>query len=417
MWHRQRLSLQTSSSCYVWSVDACAIAKGLFCLRRSRQNILSERCCNTNCATALLYHAHAVRFPLSRFCASGRSCFSLITAGVKPTTKEDRMDRARQDCCRLLWLAAAGLACILTIADLGQTAAAKACNAEQMEAADRELWLNSTDKQLSIETHLPWGTPASGAQASGEQLLIQRDYVIGYDDDLLDALWVGYRLESERLGEEGRIDCFRRDPRVDAPAASLPSDYKEPIFDQGHMAPNGDMSTSTNTVINSFIMSNMAPQFCQFNRGVWQILESLVRLWAEEQETIYVITGSVFDRDGDGGRDADVAAKRMLSNNGRSRVAVPSHFYKMLAYERSDGSLAVLTILLPHDQTDLDGDEALDYLGDHISSINVIEEVTDLNLLPDWDGAVDEASMLWPFSGEPSHSLVDNRCRETAGAD
>jgi len=46
-------------------------------------------------------------------------------------------------------------------------------------------------------------------------------------------------------------------------------------------------------MLNTYMMSNMAPQHCAFNRGTWLILEELVRHWAEEKKTIYVITGAV----------------------------------------------------------------------------------------------------------------------------
>ena len=43
-------------------------------------------------------------------------------------------------------------------------------------------------------------------------------------------------------------------------------------------------------------------QHDRFNRGIWARLEGYVRDWAEKKGTIYVITGAVFDRDGDGAR-------------------------------------------------------------------------------------------------------------------
>lgn len=175
-------------------------------------------------------------------------------------------------------------------------------------------------------------------------------------------------------------------------------------------------------VINSFVMSNMTPQYCQFNRGVWQILESIVRLWAREKKTVYVVTGSVFDRDGDGKRDADSSAKRMTSNSGKTRVAVPSHFNKILVHQRADGTVDLLAILLPHNQTEVDGDEALKYLEDRIQSVSEIEEVAELKFFPNVPSTsaaakATRASSLWPIVGTPSKSLVFASCRNTAGAD
>ena len=309
------------------------------------------------------------------------------------------------------------------------TAQGRNCTPDEKAAADKQLRLNKRDQQLSIEKHLPWGVPTATVPVDNEDVLVHRDYVIDYDRDLLVPIWTAHRLDAKGLGTIDRVDCFRADPRIDASHASLKSDYSEPIFDQGHLSPNGDMSRALNPVINSFVMSNMAPQYCQFNRGVWQILESLARLWVKDKDrgTIYVITGSVFDRDNDGKRDLDSSAKRMKSNNGKSRVAVPSHFYKILIHQKSDGTVKTISFLLPHDQTDLDGDTAFQYLEQHIRSIEDIEAVAGLKFFPkvaqerpEAAAAVEKAKAehLWPFTGKRPSSLAHSaQCKATAGAD
>jgi len=324
------------------------------------------------------------------------------------------------------------LGLILSIAGLsGYSAAAQSrnCTSEEKAAADKQLRLNKRDQQLSIEKHLPWGVPTAMVPTDNEVLLVHRDYVIDYDRDLLVPVWTAHRLNAKGLGTIDRVDCFRADPRINAPYASLPSDYSEPIFDQGHLSPNGDMSRALVPVLNSFIMSNMAPQYCQFNRGVWQILESLVRLWVKDKDrgTIYVITGSVFDRDNDGKRDPDSSAERMTSNNGKNRVAVPSHFYKILIHKKGDGNVETISFLLPHDQTDLDGDAAFQYLEKHIRSIEEIQAVAGLQFFPKVAQERPEAiaavvkartSGLWPFTGKRPSSLANSpQCKATAGAD
>jgi endonuclease G len=287
------------------------------------------------------------------------------------------------------------------------SALADTCTAEQKAEADKRLWLNKRDKQLALERHLPGGAPQTG---SNESLFIHRDYVINYSSTLLVPIWTAHRLDARGLGKIDRIDCFRQDPRINSPLASLPSDYSEPIFDQGHLSPNGDMSRGLYPVLNSFPMSNMTPQYCQFNRGVWQILESMVRLWAKERKTVHVITGSVFDRDGDGQRDADADAKRMKSNNGKTRVAVPSHMYKIIV-DRRGSTAESLAILLPHDQTDVDGTQAQQFLEEHVRPIADIEAVTGIR----FNITANEATSLWPITGTPARSLVSAVCRKTDG--
>ena len=130
-------------------------------------------------------------------------------------------------------------------------------------------------------------------------------------------------------------------------------------------------------MLNTYMMSNMAPQHCAFNRGTWLILEELVRHWAEEKKTIYVITGAVFDRDGQPGRDPDGDALRVQSDNGKTRVAVPSRFYKILLHKPRNQPLQALGILLPHvpDKIPSGRDAQREYLKRHIVSIDDIEKV------------------------------------------
>jgi DNA/RNA endonuclease G (NUC1) len=291
-------------------------------------------------------------------------------------------------------------------------ASAANCTAAERAEADRQLWLSRADRQAATAAHLPWGVPRETGATDNERLLVQRDYVIRYDSDLRVPLWTAERVDSGRIGKVSREDCFRADPRLPPAAASAPADYDEPIYDQGHMAPFANQSSSEIAGHNSFIMSNMAPQTCQFNRGIWQILEGITRLWADQHGTVHVLSGSIFDRDGNGLRDPDPAAQRMRSRNGRERVAVPSAFYKVISYRRADGRPATLSIILPHDQANPDGPEALAYLQTHVTTLAAIERAAGIDIFP---GLADpgETATLWPFSGRQPRSL----CRVSAAGE
>jgi hypothetical protein len=72
-------------------------------------------------------------------------------------------------------------------------------------------------------------------------------------------------------------------------------------------------------------MSNMSPQVNPFNGGIWAILESQVRTWAIDNDSLYVVTGPVL-RPG----------LPVIGDN----VAVPEYYYKaILVYttERQQG--------------------------------------------------------------------------------
>jgi len=230
-------------------------------------------------------------------------------------------------------------------------------------------------------------------------------------------IWTADHVVDAAIGKVDRSDCFRADPRLPKEAAASPTDYDEPIFDQGHLTPSADVTKSRLSVHNSFLMSNMAPQFCQFNRGVWQILEGLTRLWAKEYGEVYVLSGSIFDRNGDGVRDPDDLTVRMTSRNRQQRVAVPSAFYKIIARKRPDGGVEALAVMMPHDQTDLDGKAAFDYIAAHITRLSKISAVTGLGFFPQATAGPDEALTLWPFDPPGPKSLTNSpQCKRTASA-
>jgi endonuclease G len=285
-------------------------------------------------------------------------------------------------------------------------AAGKPCTADDKKAADKVLLDLAADPArtgAALARHLPWGAPAP--TSANERRLVQPDYVSDYDVSLKVPIWTAEQVVASRFDPTvKRQDCFRQDPRLDADASSLPSDYAEPIYDQGHMTPFADQRYSKVSGFNSFVMTNMAPQNCQLNRGIWQILEQITRRWAAVHEPLYIFDGSIFDRDGDGKRDPDTAAMRMQSNNHKARVAVPSAFYKIAAYVRPDGGVETVAVLFPHDTSNPTGPAALAYLNAHVTDLATLRRLTGLAL---FSGApnLHESRTLWPFDGYKPQSL------------
>lgn len=253
---------------------------------------------------------------------------------------------------------------------------------EQVATRDALLHLDAAQQAAANARHLPWGVPVAMTPATAEHLLVQSDYILDYDDLRL-PLWVAYRLTAADLvARRPRTECFRSDPRLPDPAASFCSDYDEPVFDRGHL-PNADMTRSEAAMINTYLFSNMAPQYGNFNRIIWSRLENLVRDWARVRGTIYVISGAVFDRDGDGMRDPDDAAEFVTP---LQRVAIPSAFYKILLAPTQSGEIDSLALLLAHDNRKHTGAEGKHYLQTCLTSIAHLEELTGIDFSPDLAG-------------------------------
>ena len=71
----------------------------------------------------------------------------------------------------------------------------------------------------------------------------------------------------------------------------------------------------------SFYYSNMRSQIPAFNRGNWKKLETCVRKWASEHESIYVATGPILTKD--------------LPTIGPNAVSVPKYYYKIIIDSRA----------------------------------------------------------------------------------
>ena len=91
---------------------------------------------------------------------------------------------------------------------------------------DRLLNLTPAQQKTALSRHLVYGLPAplvsgstgvspvvSGvAPDTSEHLLLQKDYLTWYDDDLRTPLWVAYRLtKANIIKQRERLECFRAD--------------------------------------------------------------------------------------------------------------------------------------------------------------------------------------------------------------
>jgi DNA/RNA endonuclease G (NUC1) len=85
------------------------------------------------------------------------------------------------------------------------------------------------------------------------------------------------------------------------------------------------------------------------------------------RDKIYVISGSVFDQDGDGQRDADGDANLVQPTD---RVAIPTHFYKIILHERPNGFIESMTFLLPHVDSSPTFQQAKPFLRNHLTNID-----------------------------------------------
>ena len=235
------------------------------------------------------------------------------------------------------------------------------------------------------------------APVPGEQIIEHTGYTLSYNEQYEVASWVAYELtKDEVLGEGSREDSFKPDPAVLTGSASL-SDYSKSGYDRGHLAPAADFKWSDEAMSDTFYLSNMTPQTGAFNRGIWADLESVVRTFAYDNGSVYVVTGPVLT---DGPYDTI----------GANKVAVPKQFYKVIL-DYTEPELKAIGFVLPNEKSDK-------RLQSYAMSVDEVEEITGLDFfpaLPDKEEEKLEASFdvsLWSFNkfyanGEKPSSDVD----------
>ena len=300
---------------------------------------------------------------------------------------------------------------------LAQTVIAKNCSSAEKGQADRVLAAiegNASQREQLLTLHAPFGPHQSTGDATGEVVLVQGGYVMTHDDDLRTSIWVTYRLtgtDIDNAAGKDRVNCFRKDPRFGRGQGASTTDYREPVYDQGHLANDADMKDDLIQQLNTYVMSNMSPQHCRFNRGIWLSLERLTRIWAKKYGEIYVTSGAIFDRDRVPGRDPDAEAKRMRSNNGRMRVGVPSHFYKVIVRRGNDKHQAI-AFVLEHDN-DAHGvswDEVRPTVMEAITPVAKVEGLASIRLHPGLDRkSLSEEAADWSF--DRGKSNFEGSCR------
>ncbi len=162
------------------------------------------------------------------------------------------------------------------------------------------LWSRQGVRPLS-ETdcpHLPYGMP-TGTPPTND--FICRDiYALSSNDDRKFADYVAYRLDKATItGSSEQSRDWKADPAL-APEETLePEDYQGAYkalgTDRGHLAPLASFRGKEWQTVN--YLSNIAPLSASLNRSTWKNLEDHVRDLVRKHGEVYVMTGTVYERE------------------------------------------------------------------------------------------------------------------------
>ena len=236
--------------------------------------------------------------------------------------------------------------------------------------------------------------PASSSLGNGRRVVThtakmegrqQRNYTILYDDDLYAALWVAYPLCASHTST-GREETWGYDPHVPKSSqtnvktgygASQPTvNYPKNFYARGHQIPNADRSAVPEMQAQTYYSTNMTPQLQNgFNGNIWAKLEDAVRMEIPAGDTLYVVTGAVFEKHG-----TDENVRTIMNKNDSKTLPVPNYYWKALMKVKRSGNAVVaastIGFWLPHD--DLKGHSYTEYA----VSVDQIEKWTGFDLFP-----------------------------------
>lgn len=252
----------------------------------------------------------------------------------------------------------------------------------------------TVDQERLVDGLCPAGMPQHNADydAGPTEFIVRHGYALEFSNDLKIPLWVCEHVTAGQLtGHLPRPDDFRPDPFLHGPRSEL-KDYRHSGYDRGHQAPAADQTKDEDLKEDTFYLSNIAPQIPEFNQQTWAGLEDLVRSWTTKYGEVWVITGGMlYDPAEENPATADGWIK--YSVIGQDGVAVPTHFYKIVA--RREGShWDAIGFVLKNQKYN-----ALSDFSQFVIPIRVIEERTGIDFLPEEDGNGDlenRVPRLWP---------------------
>ena len=221
-------------------------------------------------------------------------------------------------------------------------------------------------------------------------------YALQHDNAAKIPAWVAYTLTpAHAIGCVARTNAFVADVILGA-NSSKPADYAGSGYDQGHLAPDGDMSWDTQVEFESFLMSNMSPQLPNLNRGIWKALESDVRAWAYGNGHSYTVyAGNIYT----------VGKSKTIG----SGVVVPDFLYKIVI---DDATKQVLAFTFPQvDKQEID-------LPKHLVSIASIEAATGISFpVPPGTDKTKAATAVWPVDLKKTADAKKAQCKGAPGTD
>lgn len=150
-----------------------------------------------------------------------------------------------------------------------------------------------------------------------EQIVHHENYSLSYIEGYELASWVAYELTKEEAKSEIEYKVkYREDPDIPTGSATT-KDYKNSGYIMGQLAFIEHMMMSEISARESFYLSNIVPHKLSFNKYVWKKLGNIIKAWAYECGSLYIVSGPVL-------------ADSPFGTFGPSKVSIPERYYSVV---------------------------------------------------------------------------------------
>lgn len=166
------------------------------------------------------------------------------------------------------------------------------------------------------------------------------NYSIEWDIEKKSQRWSCYQMMKgyqvsgvDRYYDKNNPYPFDKDLKEKDPYAYFSQDlFWGSGFEHGHICPSADRLYSDLANYQTFYLTNMQPQYSEFNSGIWKKLEEKIRsAWtpSNTSDVLYVCKGGTIDNE-------NQIIKRISG-----RLIVPKYFFTALLLKNSGGYRAV----------------------------------------------------------------------------
>jgi endonuclease G len=214
--------------------------------------------------------------------------------------------------------------------------------------------------------------------------ITHNEFAVGWSPSLKHPVWAAYHVTPKVRHEDMERPNFQKDKSAkNSPPANA---YARSGYDRGHMVPNHAIVSRYGVEEQklTFLMSNIAPQTANLNRGVWREMEHRIAdLWAQKYGELWIIVGNV-------------SSHEYKQTIGGYNINVPDSYYMIIIGQTGD-EVRSLAVLLPQETP------YGTYPLANIVTIKELEEISGFDFLPDLPKFIqrplesDRPTRLWPI--------------------